>query len=695
MTTDHVKQARIAYNLPHWGDGYFDINDEGHVVVYPQAESAALHTEQQAKGIVLADLVPQLMRMGLDLPVLLRFTDILQQRILALHHCFQRAKQQFNYQAQYTSVYPVKVNQQRRVVQGIVDQNTAEHPVGLEVGSKPELMIALALAQGDDFTIVCNGYKDKEYLRLALIGQKLGLNVLIIVEKLSELAMVLQQARQLQVQPQLGVRVRLQSIAKGKWQNTGGKRSKFGLTAEQVLTVVEQLRQAGQLPCLQVLHVHMGSQIANIRDIQLGLREAARYYVELCRNGAALRCVDVGGGLGVDYEGARSRSDCSMNYSVQEYANNVVQAFAEMCQQYQLEQPEIITECGRAMVAHHAVLLLKVLDKEQVTATNAVTFMQDGTSSHASKKDHNNASHSKAQATEHKGGFSIGEGAERGEHVTKQSATLQQTDQAAANASATSGTPLALQDLHRCGQTLGAGSLIESFHDARHYFSEVHTLYVHGQIDLQQRAQAELLYKSICHQIYNLLQPQRRAHRELLDELNELLADKLIGNFSIFQSLPDVWAIQQIFPVLPIHHLTQPLDKRAILHDITCDSDGQISRYIDREAIEPTFPWVSSAQYLGVFLVGAYQEILGDMHNLFGDTNSVHVELTPQGGYKLTAPLSGDGVDDVLRTVHFDATQMLVEMREKVHASNVGEDEKEAVLSELAHALTGYTYLEE
>ncbi len=623
MSQQFITNARKVFNLPYWGDDYFDINDAGQVVVRPDGR----------REVVLESLIEKLQPYGMQLPTLVRFTDILANRIEDLHHGFATAMRQFDYSARYTAVYPIKVNQQRRVVEAIVQQNKAGQEVGLESGSKPELMIALALATGDNFKIVCNGYKDREYIRLALIGQQLGHRVMLIVEKLTELELIFAEAQALNVVPCLGIRIRLQSVAKGKWQNTGGKKSKFGLTADQLIDAIALLKQHQWLDQLQVLHIHMGSQIANIRDIQRGMLECARYFVELRRLGANIQTIDVGGGLGVDYEGARSRSDCSMNYSLQEYANKVVQALAEACQQENIPQPNIITEAGRAMAAHHAVLLVKLADQE-----------------------------------------------------------INQPKQPPPTVSAVE--PLVLQDLALCLERVGQISIIESFHDAKHFFSEAEVQYVHGQINLTQRAGAESLYNAVCFKIHGLLQSDKRAHREISEELNDHFSTKLIGNFSIFQSIPDAWAIRQVFPVLPLTGLNQALTERAVLHDITCDSDGQIQSYIESEAIESTMPWVSDCHYVGIFLVGAYQEILGDMHNLFGDTDSVHVELTDDGDYRFIEPLTGDGVDDVLRTVQFDAESMLQIYREKVAASSMVSTSS-VVFAELRNGLSGYTYLED
>ncbi|MCK5092113.1 MAG: biosynthetic arginine decarboxylase, partial [Gammaproteobacteria bacterium] len=509
--------------------------------------------------------------------------------------------------------------------------------VGLEAGSKPELMAVLALSQLNG-VIVCNGYKDREYIRMALIGLQLGHRVYIVIEKLSELELVIREAHDMGVRPLLGMRMRLTSIGAGKWQNTGGKKSKFGLSSQQVLSMVQWLESEDMTDCLQLLHFHMGSQIPNIQDIQHGMREAARYYTELVHMGIPIQCVDVGGGLGVDYEGTRSRSFCSMNYSVQEYARNIVQTLAESCNENEVPCPDIFSESGRALTAHHAALITNVIDIEQVPNGPLQQIPDDD-------------------------------------------------------------DPAILNDLWDGLENLDQRSALESYHDAVSWLEEAQGMYVHGVLDLQQRACAEQLYFETCRRVRPLLQPGNRAHREVLDELNETLADKYFCNFSLFQSMPDVWAIQQIFPIVPLHRLNEEPTRRAIVQDITCDSDGRIDQYVDMEGVETTLPvhaLETDAPYLlGVFMVGAYQEILGDMHNLFGDTDSVNVELLPDGSFQLSQVEQGDTVDDVLEYVHISADDLLQTYQQKVADSGLSENIQSTYLEELEAGLRGYTYLED
>ncbi|WP_372986454.1 biosynthetic arginine decarboxylase [Marinobacter sp.] len=628
--------AHKVYNIAHWSDGYIGVNPQGEVLIRPDRG-------RTPAAINLPELTRSLGQSGVQLPVLIRFTDILHDRVNTLCNAFNRVAADQGYQGRYTAVYPIKVNQQRRVVEELLAAEPAASAgqIGLEAGSKPELMAVLALSRQNGSVIVCNGYKDREYIRLALIGQKLGHRVFIVVEKQSELPLILEQARELEVTPLIGVRARLATIGKGNWQNTGGEKSKFGLSASQVLDVVETLRSAGALESLQLLHFHLGSQIANIRDIQTGLKECARFYAELHNLGAPIGTVDIGGGLGVDYEGTRSRSSCSMNYSVSEYAYNVVHVLQAECERQGIPHPDLISESGRALTAHHSVLVTNVIDQEQ--------------------PDNRTPSEPDAEA------------------------------------------PAPLHDLWRDLASLedseSPRSLAEIYHDVLHAMAEVHSQFAHGLLSLTERAQAETLYTRCCRLLRSRLDSANRAHREIIDELNEKLADKLFVNFSLFQSLPDVWGIDQIFPVMPINGLNRPLTRRAVIQDITCDSDGRIDQYVDGQGIETTLPLpeenCDGPLLMGFFMTGAYQEILGDMHNLFGDTHSVDVRLDDQGGYAIGDPITGDTVAKVLRYVNFEPDQLLEAYRRKFSASELPESQQKALLAELAAGLEGYTYLEE
>ena len=613
------------YNIPFWGEGYFDVAANGHVTAKPQRNGHAIDLEE---------LTQRIASMELSLPVLVRFNDILQDRVHTLQNAFADAIKHSGFHSKYTAVYPIKVNQQRCVVEQLLA--AGGNGIGLEAGSKPELLAVLALANQPNSVIICNGYKDREYIRLALIARKMGHRVYLIIEKSSELDIVLTEAQALAVEPLLGIRVRLASIANGNWQNTGGEKSKFGLTSSQLLAVCKRLNAADKSHCLQLLHFHLGSQIPNIRDIQIGLKEAARNYAELWRLGMKIHCVDVGGGLGIDYEGTRSRQYCSINYSIEEYAKNVVQVFADSCAQTNYPMPHIISESGRALTAHHAVLITNTIDVEAI-------------------------------------------------------------DQQVSISSLAENQPRALQELATAANSINKLNALESYHDIVYRLSEIRGMYLHGLLNLAEHAQAEQLYQQACLKIRTLLNPSSKHHRRLLDELNECLADKLFVNFSVFQSLPDIWAIDQIFPILPLTGLDQPTSRRAVIQDLTCDSDGRVDAYVDGEGIESTLP-INDHEHNGLiafFLVGAYQEILGDIHNLFGDTHSVHVSLMADGSYKLSNPKRGDTVSDVLKMVGFDADDLLASYQEQLACSTLSAEQQAILLEELGAGLTGYTYLEE
>ncbi|MBR9926705.1 MAG: biosynthetic arginine decarboxylase [Gammaproteobacteria bacterium] len=633
-TSAQALRARRTWNIDQWGSGYFDVDDHGQALVRP------LGSDAEGPALPLSGLVRQLQTAGLRLPVLVRFSDILHDRVEQLCGAFDVAMQDIDYQGGYTAVYPIKVNQQRRVVEEILaTSERGNGRVGLEAGSKPELLAVLALSDGGSSLIVCNGYKDREYVRLALLGEKLGHRVYLVVEKLSELELILEEARELEVTPRIGLRARLASVGKGKWQNTGGEKSKFGLTASQILDVVATLRAQNALESLQLVHFHLGSQIANIRDIQRGLRECARFYQNLVSLGAPVNTVDVGGGLGIDYEGTRSRSYCSANYSMQEYARNVVSAFAQLCQEADLPQPHLISESGRALTAHHAVLITNVIGEERVN---------DSPPERSPQED------------------------------------------------------LQVEALWRVFEQLAESQeprvLVEAWHDLLQAVSELQDRFVMGLSDINARAEGERLYMAACARLRGQLDTRNRAHREIMDELAEKLADKLFVNFSLFQSVPDVWGIEQIFPVLPLSGLDQPPTRRAVIQDITCDSDGRIDSYVDGQGVESTLPlpeWASDDErWLGFFLVGAYQEILGDLHNLFGDTDSVDAALGDDGDWVFSNLQAGDTVADVLAYVNFDARVLKQKLTEQLITSGFSTQEQEKFAASLSEGLDGYTYLE-
>ena len=619
-----IDQARKTYSIPHWAEGYFDVDAAGRIVVAPKGA--------QGPAIPLPDVVDAARAKGAKLPLLVRFPDILGDRLGKLQAAFAQARQDWDYAGGYTAVYPIKVNQHAAVA-GTLASHHGEG-FGLEAGSKPELMAVLALSRPGGL-IVCNGYKDREYIRLALIGRKLGLQTYIVIEKPSELKLALEEAAALGVRPGLGVRMRLASLGAGKWQNSGGDKAKFGLDPRQLLTLWKELRDAGMGDCLELLHFHMGSQISNVRDIAAGMREATRYFVELSRLGANITHVDVGGGLGIDYEGTRSRSYNSVNYGIHHYASSIVQPLAEACRAEGLPPPRIITECGRAMTAHHAVLVANVTEVERAPEGRV-------------PEPHDDESHPVRQ----------------------------------------------LRELH--GEMAGRPA-VEVFHEAAQAHAEGLSLYALGQLDLVQRARIDDLFYAIAHAVKARLTYDEKSHRDLLDELNERLVDKYFVNFSVFESMPDVWAIDQVFPIVPIERLDEAPTRRGVIADMTCDSDGKIDTYVENEDLDSSLPLhelrPGQSYRLGFFLVGAYQEILGDIHNLFGDTDAVEVRVTATGGHAITQQRRGDTTDVMLDYVGYRLDDLRRIYKARVGAVDIGPTEAARLNAELEAGLTGYTYL--
>jgi arginine decarboxylase len=617
--------ARHTYAVPYWGDGYVDVNDAGDIVMRPHGANGPAFSLPEIVGRARAE--------GLRLPLLVRFPDILADRLARLQGAFAKAIGEWNYAGGYTAVYPIKVNQQRGVVAELVA--AGEHGFGLEAGSKPELMAVLAMARAGSI-VICNGYKDREYIRLALIGRKLGLRIHIVIEKPSELEHVIAEAKALDVEPLLGVRVRLASIGAGKWQNTGGDKGKFGLSPAQVLDLVARLDKVGLKHTLKLQHFHMGSQISNVRDIANGMREATRYFVELTRLGVPLEIVDVGGGLGVDYEGSRSRSHNSINYSLEQYAATIVQSLAEAVETEGLKAPHIITEAGRAMTAHHAVMVINVSEVESVPA-----------------------------------------------------GSLPPPD---------SDEPAVLRHLREVHDELDVRPPLELFHEAQHHLQEGQTLYALGQLSLADRARLDELYYAIANAVRSRLLPAERAHRQALDDLDEKLVDKYFVNFSVFESVPDVWAIDQIFPIAPIARLNEQPTRRGVLVDLTCDSDGRIDNYVDADGVDVSLPLHAlkdgELYCLGIFMVGAYQETLGDIHNLFGDTDAVNVRAEG-GNYVFAHKRRGDTTDLMLDYVGYDLEALRRSYRDRIAAAGIGGEQAERLFVTLNEGLTGYTYLSE
>src|SRR5215204_4613994 len=583
-TTD----AAELYEVDRWGKGYFSVSAAGHVLVHP--------TKDPARSIDLKQLVDHLQLRGIHLPVLIRFRDILRHRVADLHNAFKSAITQHQYQGRYVCVYPIKVNQQRQVVEEVLDFGR-EYGFGLEAGSKPELL-AVAQQAYNATPIICNGFKDAEFIEMAMLAQKIGRNVIPVVEKYTELALILEYAEKVGVRPQIGMRVKLAARGGGRWQSSGGYRSKFGLTVTEILRGLEELKSRGMGDCLKLLHFHLGSQIPNIRIVKGALNEAARVYVELARNGAGLQYMDVGGGLGVDYDGSQTNFESSTNYTLQEYANDVVYHLQTVCDEAGVTHPTIISESGRAVVAYHSLLVFNVL----------------GTS-----------------------GF--------GDERTPDKATDDMEQ------------PLV--------------DLIETYHGAQQALDMAINLFSGGYLSLVQRSQAENLYWAICVKLQKLVQTMDDVPEDL-QNLDESMSDTYFCNFSLFQSIPDSWAIKQLFPVMPIHRLGERPTQHAVIGDITCDSDGKIDQFIDRRDVKKTLPlhtFNGEPYFLGVFLVGAYQEILGDLHNLYGDTHAVHVSLDAADNIVVDEVVKGDTVREVLDYVEFDVERLVNKFRADIEAA--------------------------
>jgi arginine decarboxylase len=621
-----ITDSLDLYNVAGWGIGYFGINARGHLTVHPGQDPET--------GLDLFEMAMDLEEQGVTLPVLVRFSDILRHRIESLTSRFHAAIEEFGYQGGYSLVYPIKVNQQRHVVEELLGFGQP-HGVGLEVGSKPELMAVLALSERTDHLIVCNGYKDEEYVRLALMGQKLGHDVLIVVEKISEVETVLSVAAEMNVVPGIGVRVKLSTAGAGRWQHSAGERSKFGLTAAQLVRVVELLEAAGRLDAFRMVHFHIGSQIPDIHNVKAAMTEVGRFYVELRQMGVGLEYVDVGGGLGVDYDGTRSTGPASVNYSIQEYANDIVYALAEVCRRHDLPMPHIISESGRALTAHHALLLINVIELETQIVESPADVPDDA-------------------------------------------------------------DPL-VHELADTLRELSSRELREVYHDAAYAKNQMNHRFSSGVLSLRDRAVAEGLYLAIMKRVEDLALADPDAYEDVLPELETILTDRYFCNFSLFQSLPDSWAIDQIFPILPVHRLDEEPTRRGTLQDVTCDSDGKIDRFpggrepqrsLPLHEVRPGEPYV-----LGILLTGAYQEILGDLHNLFGDTNAVHVRLSDDG-YEITDLVHGDTTTEVLEYVQFDPRTLVATFRRKVLKARLDRAEANAFIADFIEGLAGYTYLE-
>ncbi len=625
-----VADASELYEVAAWGKGYFSINDLGHVCVHP--------TKDPRRSIDLKQLVDRLLARGIQTPVLIRFGDILKHRLGDIHAAFQQAIREHDYKGGYQCVFPIKVNQQRQVVEEVMDFGRPYH-FGLEAGSKPELLAVIAVAS-NDMPIVCNGFKDDEFIETAMLAQKIGRQIYLVVEKYTDLGVILQKSEEVGVRPRIGVRVKLATPGSGRWQSSGGYRSKFGLSVSEILRLLAELKARGMEDCFKLLHFHLGSQITNIRHIKRALNEAARVYADLAKHGAGLEILDVGGGLGVDYDGSQTNFESSVNYTLQEYANDVVFHIQSVCDDAEVPHPTIFSESGRAVVAYHSVLVFNVLGVADLAENGVPQQLPDD----AEKP---------------------------------------------------------LVDLLDTYQGITVRNALESYHDAQQALDMAMSLFGGGYLPLSQRCQAENLFWAICRKIQRLMRQMDYVPEEL-GVIDWLLSETYFCNFSLFQSMPDSWAIKQLFPIMPIHRLTERPTHHAVLGDITCDSDGKVDRFIDRRDVKRTLPlhtFDGKPYYLGAFLVGAYQEILGDMHNLFGDTNAVHVRMDSNDDVVVEAVIEGDRVSEVLQYVEFDPRVLMRQLRsaveQAIRENRIDDRQAGRLLRFYEAGLEGYTYLED
>ena len=626
----HIEDSADLYNINGWGVSYFGINDKGHVVVTPKKNGIEVDLREVMDELALRDI---------GAPVLLRFPDILDNRIESMSCCYRKASEEYGFRGECFSVYPIKVNQMHPVVEEIISHGQ-KFNLGLEAGSKPELHAVIAVNAESDSLIICNGYKDESYIELALLAHKMGKRIYLVIEKMNELDLIADIAKRLNLRPNIGIRIKLGSSGSGKWEDSGGDASKFGLTSSELLEALEMLTAKGLGDCLKLIHFHIGSQVTNIRHIKTAIREASQFYVQMHKMGFPVDFIDAGGGLGVDYDGTRSASsESSVNYSMQEYVNDVIYQIMDAADRNGLPHPNIITESGRSLAAHHSVLVMQVLE------TASLPEMPEE--------------------------WEVGEEDHR-----------------------------LVKDLYEIWDNLTQRSALENWHDAQQIREETLELFSHGLIDLRTRAQIEKLYWSVTREIKHIASQMKRVPEEL-HKVNKLLADKYFCNFSLFQSLPDTWAIDQIFPIVPLSRLDEKPTRTCTIQDITCDSDGKIANFISPMGTSASLPVHALKQgesyYLAVFLVGAYQEILGDMHNLFGDTNAVHITVDEEG-YSIDKTIDGETVADVLEYVQYDPKHLVRRLEswvsKAVKEGKITIEEGKEFISNYRSGLYGYTYLE-
>ncbi|MEI7440104.1 MAG: biosynthetic arginine decarboxylase [bacterium] len=629
-----VQNSSDLYNINNWGSGYFRINSKGNVEVSPKGADSA-----NGQTVDLKELVDDLQERGLRSPILIRFSDIVGSRIRIISEAFQKAIETYGYSGKYRGVYPIKVNQQRFLVEDIVKQGK-EFSLGLEAGSKPELLVALALYNSSDGLIICNGFKDRDYIETALLSQKLGRNAIIVVDRYSELELIIDCAKELNIRPRIGFRSKLESKGAGKWAESSGVKSKFGLNSEEMVLGAELLKKHDFLGSLELLHFHIGSQVSSLRCIKDSLNEACWIYVELAAMGAGLSMIDVGGGLGVDYDGSQTNWENSVNYSIKEYASDVVWQIKHTCDARGIPCPTIITEAGRALVAHHSALIFNVLGVNEVRKDSLPTLQ-----------------------------------AEDNEHETLS------------------------QMKHLC-ETISPKNLNEHLQDAYKVRDDALSLFNLGYLTLRQRAVMESMFRVFCTRALAVSETQDRKIEEA-EELRKFLIDSYFCNFSVFQSAPDTWAVSQLFPIMPIHRLDEKPTRQGIILDLTCDSDGKIEKFIDVKDVKDYLPLhnfnTKQPYYIGMFLLGAYQEILGDLHNLFGDTDAVHVSMT-SSGYVIDHVVPGDTVSEVLAYVEYDRPQLIRSIRESIEKALaqklISLQESRLLIRHFEDGLNAYTYLE-
>jgi arginine decarboxylase len=625
-----IEDSAEIYNINGWGINYFSINDKGNVVVTPAKNGVEVDLKELVEELQLRDVAA---------PMLIRFPDILDNRIEKMSNSFKIAAEEYKFKGNNFIIYPIKVNQMRPVVEEIINHGK-KFNIGLEAGSKPELHAVIAITTDNDSVIICNGYKDENYIELALLAQKMGKRIFLVVEKLNELKLIANISRRLKIKPNIGIRIKLASSGSGKWEDSGGDQSKFGLTSGELLEAIEFLEKNKLKNCLRLLHFHIGSQVTKIRRIKIALREASQFYVQLYKKGFNIEFVDIGGGLGVDYDGTRSaNSESSVNYSIQEYVNDSVSTLVDVSDKNGIPHPNIITESGRSLTAHHSVLIFEVLE------TTTPSMWED--KEEISSEDHE-----------------------------------------------------LVQELYGLWDSLNQTRLLETWHDAQQIREEALDRFSLGLLELKTRAQVERLFWSIARETHQMTSEMKHIPDELR-HLPKLLSDKYFCNFSLFQSLPDSWAIDQIFPIMPIQRLDEKPDRSATLQDITCDSDGKIDNFISTRNLSYYLPVHSlkpkESYYIGVFLVGAYQEILGDLHNLFGDTNAVHVTVNDKG-YEIDQVIGGESVAEVLEYVQYNPKRMVRTVKTWVALSVkngiISAEEGKEFLSNYRSGLYGYTYLE-